>query len=122
MRHSYSPRMFSSGTRQRSRGRAARAIAITTALTLSMLGIGITTAWAASHSVSLKNLSYNPAELNVAVGDTVVWSNDDSVTHSVTGGPLNSPDLTPGAKYTFTFTAPGTVDYHCRFHPDMQGK
>jgi plastocyanin/DNA-binding beta-propeller fold protein YncE len=93
-------------------------------IALSLLGVVIvpTPAQGATHSVSLQNLQYNPAQLTVAVGDTVTWTNNDTVTHSVTGGPLNSPDLNPGASYTFTFTSAGTVDYHCRFHPDMLGR
>ncbi|MFE0325200.1 cupredoxin domain-containing protein [Streptomyces sp. NPDC058960] len=118
-------RMFSSGRRrhvQRGRPRATAAVA---ALSLSLLGVGLTAppASAATYSVSLKNLQYNPPTLDVQVGDSVTWSNDETngVTHSVTGGDLNSPDLAPGAKYSFTFSSPGTFSYHCRFHPDMQG-
>ncbi|WP_175483056.1 cupredoxin domain-containing protein [Actinokineospora iranica] len=79
-------------------------------------------ALAATHSVTLQNLQYNPATMTVAVGDTVNWSNSDSVIHSVTGGPLDSPNLDPGATYSFTFTSAGTFDYQCKFHPDMAGR
>jgi plastocyanin len=77
---------------------------------------------AATHSVTLQNLQYNPASMTVGVGDTVTWTNSDNVFHSVTGGPLASPDLSPGASYTFAFTGAGTVDYRCKFHPDMVGR
>jgi len=82
------------------------------------------TAFAATQQVSIQNLQYNPPSITVNVGDTVVWTNNESsnTTHSVTGDPLNSPDLNPGNQYSFTFTSPGTFSYHCRFHPDMQGQ
>jgi plastocyanin len=97
-------------------------LAITSALTLGVLGISVTPAAAATHTISMKNLSYNPSSLDVAVGDTVVWSNDESVSHSVSGTAMESPEILPGAKYSFTFSSAGTYDFHCRFHPDMVGK
>ncbi|WP_137816142.1 cupredoxin domain-containing protein [Gandjariella thermophila] len=101
-------------------------MAAASAVALSVLGVGLAapTASAATQTVSIQNLQYNPPSITVNVGDTVVWSNDETsnTTHSVTGDPLNSPDLPQGAKYSFTFTSPGTYGYHCRFHPDMQGQ
>ncbi len=104
--------------------RVPRFIAAVSIMALSVLGVGFipSPAFAATHSVSLQNLQYNPATLTVNVGDSVTWTNNDTVTHSVTGGPLNSPDLNPGATYSVAFSSPITIDYHCRFHPDMVGR
>lgn len=117
------PRMRSSRGWRRRRPWTTRAVAGAVALALSGFVLAMTApaASAATHSVSIRNLQYNPASINVAVGDSVTWSNDDSVIHSVTGGPLNSPDLDPGENYSFTFTSAGTFDYRCKFHPDMTG-
>ncbi|MBC6448052.1 cupredoxin domain-containing protein [Actinokineospora xionganensis] len=115
--------MFPSGRGAPRRSRTTRFIAASSVLALGLLGAAVPSpALAATYSVTLQNLQYNPASITVAVGDTVTWSNSDSVIHSVTGGPLNSPDLGPGASYSFTFTGPGTVDYRCKFHPDMVGR
>ncbi|NUT93769.1 MAG: copper oxidase [Saccharothrix sp.] len=121
MRSPHVPRMFSSGGRRR---RWSRAAALGSALLLSLAAAGLSapTATAATFTVSMQNLQYNPPTLNVQVGDTVRWTNNETngVTHSVTGGPL-SADVNPGESFSFTFTSAGTVNYRCRFHPDMLG-
>ncbi|MFC7614496.1 cupredoxin domain-containing protein [Actinokineospora soli] len=100
-----------------------RLIAGGAVVVLTALGLSVPTpALAANHAVSMQNLQYNPASMTIAAGDTVTWTNADSVVHSVTGGVLNSPDVSPGGSYTFTFNASGTYDYRCRFHPDMIGR
>jgi plastocyanin len=104
----------------------ARITAVVSVLVLTTIGVVLveSSAHAATHSVSLKNTQFNPGTLNVAVGDTVTWTNDETtdLTHSVTGGVLASDDLHPGGKYEFTFGAVGTYAYKCRFHPDMVGQ
>ncbi|MEV8444109.1 cupredoxin domain-containing protein [Actinosynnema sp. NPDC051121] len=121
MRSPHVPRMFSSGRRRR---RGTRAIALGSALLLTLIGalLNAPAATAATFAVSMQNLQYNPPTLNVNVGDTVRWTNNETngVTHSVTGGPLSS-DVNAGESYSFTFTTAGTVNYRCRFHPDMLG-
>lgn len=68
---------------------------------------------------------YSPDVLNVTTGTTVVWTNDDSVHHTVTSvtgnGTINSPDMPPGATFSFTFNTPGTYDYICTYHSWMKG-
>lgn len=68
---------------------------------------------------------YSPDIVKVPVGTTVVWSNNDTVAHTVTSatgnGSLNSGNMNPGAVYNFTFTTPGTYDYVCAYHPWMTG-
>jgi FtsP/CotA-like multicopper oxidase with cupredoxin domain len=73
--------------------------------------------------VSIAKVSYVPDAVTVPAGTTVVWTNDenDGTIHSVTGGDLASPDLSPGLSYSYTFPAAGTYTYHCRFHSYMQG-
>jgi FtsP/CotA-like multicopper oxidase with cupredoxin domain/plastocyanin len=74
--------------------------------------------------VSIEHLSFVPPDLTVPVNTTVVWTNNegDKTQHSVTGGPLGSPDLSPGMTYSHTFTGPGSFTYHCKFHSYMEGK
>ncbi|MEO6236773.1 MAG: plastocyanin/azurin family copper-binding protein [Vicinamibacterales bacterium] len=61
----------------------------------------------------------NPA--SVTVGATVTWTNNDTLTHTVTSdsGAFDSGNLAPGAKFTFTFQTKGTFAYHCTPHPGM---
>jgi plastocyanin len=75
-------------------------------------------------SVNIKNFAFEPAALNVKVGTTVTWTNNDSVAHTVTsdsGNLLNSPTLSPGESFSFTFTSAGSVAYHCNIHQTMKG-
>jgi plastocyanin len=74
---------------------------------------------------------YNPSPVNVAVGTTVSWINNDSTAHTVTEGnpsgntPLNGFDsgiLSPGQTFKHAFDKPGTVDYYCTLHPFMLGQ
>jgi plastocyanin len=74
--------------------------------------------------VAQKNLSFNPTELKLNTGDTVIWTNKeaDDTTHSVVqgnGADIDSPDIQPGQSFTWKFEFPGEWDIICRFHPAM---
>jgi len=85
----------------------------------------VPSARAATVNVTIVDLAFQPSSINVQIGDTVVWTNTGTLTHTVTSdggaGPLNSPDLANGNTYSFPFTADGTYDYHCTHHPTMKG-
>ena len=55
---------------------------------------------------------------------TVVWTNNDSVGHTITAdqgaGPASGV-INHGETYAFTFNTPGTFSYHCSIHPSMKG-
>ena len=77
-----------------------------------------------SVSVDIRNFSFNPSVLNIKTGTTVTWTNNDSVAHTVTSdsnGLLNSPTLSPGDSFSFTFTNTGSTNYHCNIHTMMRG-
>jgi len=77
-----------------------------------------------------------PAEVTVNVGDTVVWTNSDSATHTVTSGIVDDPATwgelfdsglgagkgIPGSKFMHTFDEVGEYPYLCQLHPWMEGK
>ena len=74
--------------------------------------------------VEIVDFSFAPADLSVAVGDTVTFTNGDDATHTATGSgesPVDSPDLRAGDEYAVTFEAAGTYEYICKFHPFMAG-
>ena len=77
----------------------------------------------AVHEVSLAGRAFSPATLEVAVGDTVTWINDDDTEHTVTAndGAFDSGALAEGATFSFTFDTAGEFDYRCLFHDSMQG-
>ena len=78
---------------------------------------------AAGNTVSISSFSFQPAELTVAVGTTVTWTNNDSASHTVTAddGSFKSGTLGNGATFSQTFATPGTFAYHCAIHSSMTG-
>ncbi|NND87141.1 MAG: hypothetical protein HKM23_07465 [Nitrosopumilus sp.] len=75
------------------------------------------------------NECYLPYEVNITVGETITWSNDDSAAHTVTSGNANAGPtgvfdsglFMAGSTYDFTFEDAGTYDYFCMVHPWMTG-
>ena len=79
----------------------------------------------ATNSVSIESFAYMPSDITIKKGTLVTWTNNDSVTHTVTkDNPDTGPDssnLVHGDVYRFTYNQVGTFKYHCKFHPDMHG-
>jgi plastocyanin len=71
------------------------------------------------------NLTFEPqvVKVKINVNNTVVWVNEDDVTHAVVArdGSFNFPSINPGQSVSFTFTRPGRYDYYCNLHPWMTG-
>jgi plastocyanin len=79
-------------------------------------------------SSSLTTDAYQPNPVQVGVGDTVTWTNDDAQPHTVTSGEGATPDgtfdssiMAPGATFEHTFTEAGEYPYFCLLHPNMVG-
>src|SRR5215831_392639 len=75
------------------------------------------------HRVEIKGMAYAPAELVVARGDRVVWTNRDIVPHTVTAEhrQFDSGFLSPSAEWSLVVRDPGRIAYACTFHPTMKG-
>jgi len=80
--------------------------------------------------VSMKNIAFNPGSITVNKGDTVTWTNDESIGHDVTKTDGPGPDFSsgdPGAMgegdtFSETFDTPGEIKYECTVHaPSMSG-
>lgn len=71
----------------------------------------------------LTNWHFEPAEVTVPAGSTVVWHNKGKEEHSVTADDksFDSGWKPKGGNYQRTFTRPGTYAYHCAPHPWMKG-
>jgi plastocyanin len=96
----------------------------TTAGTSTTAG-GTTTSAAGGNvtEVALQNIQIVPASITIKAGDTVKWTNKDSVTHQLVGdkGEFDSGPMAGGDTFSFTFDTPGTIAYHCTIHPSMVG-
>ena len=76
---------------------------------------------AAGASVAIRNFAFDPADLTVKVGDTVTFTNDDSVAHTVTFESFDSGNVDAGGTYSHKFDTAGKFPYHCSIHPQMTG-
>lgn len=75
-------------------------------------------------SIDIVEFSFAPAELTVAVGDTVTWTNLDGAAHTATAsvpGTISSGDLKTDDTYEYTFEEGGSFEYICAYHPFMTG-
>jgi plastocyanin len=70
-------------------------------------------------TVSLKNFAFDPSSIDVAVGGSVTFVNNDSVAHDVVCDGWDSGQMAPGATYAHTFATAGTFPIHCSIHPQM---
>lgn len=114
------------------RGRATTAAG--RALLTMLIGLGsLAPAWADSSAakpmkpavltVHIKDYKFVPNLGNVHVGDSVVFVNGDDETHTATAidGTFDSHGLGEKARFSHTFTKPGTFNYHCTIHTQMTG-
>jgi plastocyanin len=72
--------------------------------------------------VVMKNLAFDPATATIKAGESVTWTNQDSMNHTVVGdnGEFKSSELANGATFSFKFDKAGTYAYHCSIHPSMK--
>jgi plastocyanin len=74
-------------------------------------------------SVTIEDFDFDPADVAIQPGDTVMWVNRGNTPHTVTSddGQFDSEALNPGESFMFTFPEAGTFSYHCEIHPFMTG-
>src|SRR5579864_4396046 len=84
---------------------------------LSLAPVGSAVAQSAP-GVDMKNVAFSPTTLEIQAGQTVTWTNDDPLQHTVTAddGSFDSGLLDPGATFTQEFDTPGTFQYYCQPH------
>ena len=97
---------------------SGRYLPIAAALTLGAMSVP---AHAATLQIVMENLVVSPAEVTAKVGDTIEWINKDVFAHTATAR-NGDFDVTIPPKKTVTsvLKKAGTVEYYCRFHPNMK--
>ena len=82
---------------------------------------------AASGSVLLSGFAFKPAEISVAAGSTIAFTNRDSVKHVLVEGQNGTPTsagapqstVTPGQTVSIPFATAGAATITCTIHPSM---
>jgi plastocyanin len=73
-------------------------------------------------AITMKNIQFAPKQGIAKVGQTVTWTNNDSVAHNVTavgGASFRSTNFGKGGTYQYRPKAPGKISYVCTLHPGM---
>ena len=94
----------------------------------TMLGLAIAgsalAATAGEPTISQKDNRFSSDRLEIRVGDSVVFRNDDRVTHNVmsrtSGNKFNTGAQRPGQESRIKFTKAGSVKVQCAIHPRMK--
>ncbi len=74
------------------------------------------------YTVTMADMSYGKIPSGLKVGDTIVWVNHDTVTHSVTARDKSFDlRLNPGQTARQTLDKAGTIPFICIFHAQMSG-
>ncbi len=70
----------------------------------------------------MRTMTFGPKRLEIAVGTTVRWTNNDPLVHTITAddGSWDSGPIEPGKSWSHTFTQPGEYAFHCTPHPFMK--
>jgi plastocyanin len=96
------------------------------ALAIALAGLAVLAAPAQADSifVSAGTSRFTPAELDVLVGDTVIWRNNSVKTHNVKSEAegYNSGRFAPRTAANHVFASAGSFPYVCTIHDGMTGE
>ena len=77
------------------------------------------------NDVSISDFAFNPRTITIQKGESIIWTNEDSVKHSIvsdSGNEIASDSISKGEIYEHTFNNVGTYSYYCGIHPSMKGE
>ena len=90
-------------------------------IALALLSGATVPAQAATIQIVMDNLVVSPAEATAKVGDTIEWINKDIFAHTATARNGDFDVAMPPKKtVTSVLKKAGTVEFYCRFHPNMK--
>jgi plastocyanin len=92
-------------------------------LGIGLLALGEVAIAAQSFRVSQKGRAFNLKEITIALGDTVLFGNDDDFIHQIyvksDNFNVDTAESYPGNSMPVVFTKRGTFEVHCHIHPKM---
>jgi plastocyanin len=71
--------------------------------------------------IYIDDYNFHPQTLTISRGDTVRWTNNDSVAYIVKSSAFQSPTLTKGMTFTYTFYESRTYNCYLATHPYTKG-
>ena len=86
------------------------------------LPIGAGAATAQTLHITIDKMAFSPAEIEAKAGDTIEWTNNDAFAHTATVKGGFEVMLPPKKSGSLVVDGAATVDYYCRFHPNMKGR
>jgi plastocyanin len=86
-----------------------------------MLGTAGLPARAETITVTIEKLVFSPVDIEAKVGDTIEWVNKDVFAHTATVKGDWDVMIQPKKSASRVLKKAGTVEYYCRFHPNMKG-
>jgi plastocyanin len=89
-------------------------------LALALAAIAVP-AQAATIQIVMQDLVFAPTEVSAKVGDTIEWVNKDVFAHTATARDGDfDVNLPPKKTVTSMLSKAGTIEYYCRYHPNMK--
>ncbi len=78
---------------------------------------------AVTKTVTIKTGGFSPGKVTIATGDSITWTNADTVNRQVvaTGGQFASPVIKPKSSWTRRFDTAGTFAYRDALKPAQKG-
>lgn len=93
-------------------------------ITASLVAVLAGAAKPVDHVIGQKDKTFSARTLTVKAGDTIVFRNDDDLTHNVystaKGNEFNLRAQSPGTSASVTLSGEGAVEIRCAFHPRMK--
>lgn len=73
--------------------------------------------------VVIRDYAFLPSTITVSKGDTVYWSNQDKVAHTIAGteDSFSAGSIFEGGEGSYTFSEPGTYTYYSTKYPNVKG-
>jgi len=74
--------------------------------------------------IKMQNIAFDPKDVTAKVGQTIKWTNEDSVDHDVkatSGEDFKSDLFGKGGTFEYKLDKAGTIKYVCTVHPGMEG-
>jgi plastocyanin len=87
------------------------------------LVVFVTPAAAETIRIHVDKLAFTPAEVSAHIGDTIEWVNGDFLAHTAAARSKEwEVMIAPNKTGRVSLKRAGSVEYYCRFHPNMSGR